>query len=122
MTYLFTILEKIKNRYGVYIGHRSLYKLADFIAGFECAVYELTSANIDFNSKFQIFIENRTKTICTGKHWSDIISESISQETAFDLFFVYLDDFKKLVNNSNVFSDMYEENMRNVKSWFNNEN
>lgn len=122
MTYLFTILEKIKYRYGVYLGYKSLYKLADFMVGFECAIYELTSVNIDFNSKFQIFIENKTKTICTGKHWSDIISESKSQEAAFDLFFVYLDEFKKLVDNSNIFNDMYEENMGNLKSWFNDEN
>ena len=122
MTYLFRILEKIKKRYGVYLGYKSLYKLADFMVGFECAIYELTSVNIDFNSKFQIFIENRTKTTYTGKHWSDIISESKSQEEAFDLFFIYLEEFKKIVNVSNIFNDMYEENMSNVKSWFNDEN
>ena len=119
MIYLFIILEKIKNQYVVYLGYKSLYKLVDFISGFICAIYELMAIDVEFNSKFQIFIENRTKTSCTGKHWSDIILENKSQEDAFDLFFVYLDEFKKMLEIPNVFDNMYDENMRNVKAWFN---
>ena len=117
MIHLFEILEKIKNHYGVYIGYKSIEKLADFISGFECAVYELTGTHEEFSSKFQIFIENKTKEISVGKHWSDIIAESESQESAFDLFFVYLDKFKQLTAVFNAFDVTYEENMKALRVW-----
>ena len=54
---LYDILEKIRVHHSLFIGSKSLEKLAIFIGGFECASQVLTNNPISFNSKFQIYIE-----------------------------------------------------------------
>lgn len=95
MDYIEYILKKIKTAYGMYIGNKSLHSLASFMSGFECAIYELTGKRHNFNSKFQRFIEDKYKIDFCTEHWADIISRNLSSAEAFDLFFIYWDEFNE---------------------------
>lgn len=106
---LYEILEKIKKCPGLYIGHKSLNKLAGFISGYIVSTFELTGQWIPF-SQFREYVEYRSGISDPSKHWSDIISKDKTPEEAFDLFFVYLDEFKELMNTPEVFEEMRNQN------------
>ena len=94
MDYINTVLEKIRNCYGAYIGTKSVHRLATFLSGFECAIYELTGKYSTLNSRFQLFIEKKFNISFCGYHWSDILTLEHTDAEGFDLFFVYWDEFK----------------------------
>ena len=106
---LYEILEKIKNRPGLYIGHKSLDRLVGFISGYIVSTFELTGQWIPF-SQFREYVEYKNNINHPVKHWSDIISQNRTQEEAFDLFFVYLDGFKEISKDSEKFEDMLKSN------------
>lgn len=96
MNKVFSLLDRIEQSYGVYIGDKSISKLALFVSGFECALYETTGVRTGFNYKFQKFVERYYgKAYYNGKHWDDIILEKCSSPDAFDAFFVLLREFQK---------------------------
>lgn len=115
---VYDILDRIKNKYGLFFRVKSLYELTVFLSGFECACNEYVKRYIPFDTQFQIFIENQTNAYCSEKHWSGILSENRSEKEAFDLFFEYLEEFKKTVKNPDALEDMYRENMKQVNDWF----
>ena len=107
MDYLYTILEKIKNHPELYIGKKSIQKLADFINGYICAIFEITGKKVFFGN-FKLYIEYKSGISHPGQHWSDILSNNKSQEDAFDLFYIYLEEFKVLIKNENDFQNLLE--------------
>lgn len=80
------VLQKIKIKFGAYIGEKSVHRLATFLSGFECAIFELTNQRCNFNSTFQRYVEEKYGEDST-RHWSEIISEKRTPEGAFDHFF-----------------------------------
>ena len=83
------LIERIEQKYGVYIGRKSLSRLSTFLSGYECALEDLTGSRPFFNAEFQAFVEKKEgKELCTD-HWSVILSEGCSDEEAFDKFFAY---------------------------------
>ena len=105
MSYINSILWKIKDCYGVYIGIQSVYRLAMFLGGFQSAVYEIAGEHCSVFSEFQLFVEKKFGLEFSSKHWSDILSMNThSPSEAFELFFVCweecfsicLQDVKKL--------------------------
>ena len=115
---VYDVLDRIKEKYGLFFRVKSLHKLTLFLSGFECACNEHVKRYIPFGTQFQIFIEHETNSYCSEKHWSNILSENRSEEEAFDLFFEYLEEFKKTVRKPNALEDMYRENMQKVNDWF----
>ena len=57
MERIFNLLDNIKDKCGVYIGNKNLQKLATFLCGYECALYDLTGESVLFDSTFQLYIE-----------------------------------------------------------------
>lgn len=95
MDQLIRVLNSVKLRYGVYIGDKSISSLALFIAGFECAAYELTGIRIKFNAEFQNYVvQVYGEKNCNGKHWSTILAEGTTDAHAFDVFFTLLQSFQ----------------------------
>lgn len=96
MNHLTAILLKIKKNPGVYIGKKSVQELSTFITGYECALFEITAKLYTFNYQFQEFIQKKYGTVDSCKHWSDIISVGKTHEEAFDLFYVYWNEFENM--------------------------
>ncbi len=84
MERIYRLLENIRNRYGVYIGVRSLERLSTFLSGYECALLDLNGERVAFDSSFQRFAEARFGQ--NGKHWDKLISEGRAEEGAFACF------------------------------------
>ncbi len=98
MEHIDNLLQKIKDKYGIYIGKKSVRILSTFLSGYICAVYELTGDKsiLLFNSKFQLFVEKRNNLNFCNKHWSEIIAFNRSEEEAFDQFFYLYEEYKSL--------------------------
>lgn len=96
MEYIDNLLREIKERYGVYIGRKSVHILSVFLSGYVCAVYELTGDEnvLLFNSQFQTFVERKNGLVLNTKHWSKIIALNRSDEEAFDLFYELYEEYK----------------------------
>jgi len=95
MKHINLIIEKIRQKPGLYIGKKNLDHLATFMSGYECALNIVSQDFPYFDSKFQRFIESKYGlTYCTS-HWSKIISANTTEEEAFDLFLHYWDEMKK---------------------------
>lgn len=91
MDRVYDILERIRTCCGVYIGDRLLSRLSTFLSGYECAVQDLTGEYSMFNTRFQLFIEQKLGE--NGHHWSQIIEE-VYGDNAFDRFYLFLEEFK----------------------------
>ncbi len=80
------VLKEIKNRPAVYIGNLSLERLSLYLAGYEHACDKITNRRAYFNSYFQLYVQIKYKLNLT-KHWSKFLSEGVSEEQAFELFY-----------------------------------
>lgn len=94
MDYIENILSKIKSNYGVLIGKKSVHDLSTFVCAYELAVSDLTGIKCNFNCNFQEFVARKHKLRFVNKHWTEIISKGKQPEEAFDMFFVYWEEFK----------------------------
>ena len=63
------------------------------MAGFECAIFELTGRRYNFDSKFQRFVEQKYELEFCTEHWSTILSRDRSDEEAFALFYSCWEEF-----------------------------
>ena len=95
---LFTILEKIKAKPGMYIGRSSVSDLFMFLVGYKTARkelgIELTEEEADFYENFHGFVEKRYK-LHTSNSWGKIIMLYChSEKDGFENFFKLLDEFK----------------------------
>ncbi|BAY29327.1 hypothetical protein NIES2107_11680 [Nostoc carneum NIES-2107] len=96
---IYAVLEKIKDKPGMYIGKSSITILSHFLTGYEFARselgLELTEEEVDFYEHFHAWIE-RYFNLRTSNSWANIILLFTGDESrAFDCFFKLLDEFKK---------------------------
>lgn len=111
MKRIFHLLKKIEKNYPVYIGRKSLLELVSFLNGFECAIHEIAGERVNFNAKFQIYIEHKIGTVKNcHMHWSCIMMNNRDDEEAFDQFFVYLEEFRSVLETPSAIETMQQEN------------
>lgn len=96
--YLYDLLERIRQRPGMYLGSVSITRLNGFLGGYLCSRTELrlpdTQQEQEF-SQFQDWIQARYK-ITSAHGWDQIILFFASDERdAFHRFFQLLDEFRK---------------------------
>ena len=98
MSSVFEVLEKVRNKPGMYIGRPSVSDLFMFLVGYEYARSELGNAlsaeDDDFYGEFQPWLQNKlgVKTVTS---WAKIIMLDCQDEKAgFEYFFKLLDEFK----------------------------
>ena len=93
-----TILKKIKQRPGMYIGSRSIIKLKAFLDGYYFRGIESTleqEEQMSFWKLFQSWIANKYG-ITSSHSWARIILFFPNDERdAFETFFQDLEDFKE---------------------------
>lgn len=99
MSSLFALLEKIRNKPGLYIGKASITELRMFVAGYRFARSELniqnTEAESDFYKNFQPWLQIRLN-VRTSNSWDKIILFTvINEKQAFDYFFQLLSEFQQ---------------------------
>jgi hypothetical protein len=99
MSSLFALLEKIKNKPGLYVGKTSITELRMFIVGYRFARSELniqnTEAESDFYKNFQPWLQIRLN-VRTSNSWDKIILFTvINEKQAFDYFFQLLSEFQQ---------------------------
>lgn len=92
---ILALLEDVKDKYGMYIGRKSLRNLSGFLSGYECAVNRMQNRWSLFNAAFQRFVEDEFNWNGPMYHWSDILLEERTDSEAFDLFYELLEEFKK---------------------------
>jgi hypothetical protein len=89
------LLADIKKRPGVYIGKKSLDRLATFISGYMCCVHERDGASPEYLPGFQEFIAERYN-IHSVHGWPEIIQFfNVTEEDAFDEFYRLLNTYYK---------------------------
>jgi len=88
------LLQKIKERPGLYLGCKSLINLRTFINGFLYAMHIASGKEyIGFYDGFQDWIANRYQ-IKSPHSWNSIISfYSVDESAAFDRFYELLNEF-----------------------------
>ena len=111
---LFEILDKIKNKPGMYIGNSSVSDLFIFLAGYKTARRELgiepTAEEIEFYQNFHEFIETKYQ-VKTANFWAKIIMlYSRDEKEGFENFFNLLTEFKQKKLN------LLEDNLDNLVS------
>jgi len=89
-----SILLRIKERPGVYLGKPSLKRLSAFLGGYLICMHDITKdRTIDFYPGFQDYIQQRYR-ITSTQGWDKIIDFfCIKDEEAFYRFFEHLDEF-----------------------------
>lgn len=96
---IYAVLQKIKDKPGMYIGNSSITVLRHFLVGYEFARselgLELSEEEADFYEHFHSWIERYFK-VRTSNSWANIILLFTRDEKeAFNCFFKLLDDFKQ---------------------------
>jgi hypothetical protein len=117
MSPLFSLLEKIKAKPGLYIGTASITHLRMFIVGYCFARSEMgvpnTDAESDFYRSFQPWLQNRL-SIRTVNAWDKIILLTcIDEKAAFDYFFQLLEEFLQRDQNQDVDPMLAESSSKN---------
>ncbi len=113
MNHILAILWKIKDRYALYIGRKSIDELVSFLNGYICAVEQLTGKYTQFNCRFQQFIEVKERLRNDeARHWGQILRENRTQEDAFDLFYVYLEEFETIMNHEKTWEQISNEHLK----------
>lgn len=73
-----------------------------------------------FDSTFQLYVEIVLgKNNYGGKHWDGILIEQYGQEDAFDQFYVYLEDFKKIylkTKGQSLYKLLFEKHCDNYRN------
>jgi len=85
------IIKLIEEKPGIYIGKKSVDRLAHFLSGYECAIADILQERPCFNSQFQSFLEETLGLEWCTEHWSSLISKNRTEEEAFFAFFEYFD-------------------------------
>lgn len=102
MERIFCLIDRLREQFGSYIGTKSIRKLCVFIAGYECAIMELTGSRIRFDALFQNYIENISGILNSEKHWDELLQRDSSDEVAFDIFYRHFENFKNHYNDSDL--------------------
>ncbi|BAY91453.1 MULTISPECIES: hypothetical protein [unclassified Tolypothrix] len=122
MSKLFEILQKIRNKPGMYIGSASVSDLFHFLVGFKTALRELgiaaTKEEMDFYREFQPWVQKKYH-VSTSNSWAKIIMlHCKSEQEGFNTFYKLLEEFQH--HNKNVGGDLsdaksYEDNKHNIE-------
>lgn len=89
------LLYDIKDRPGVYIGNKSLERLAMFLNGYISCMVEMTNKTTYFLIEIQDYVAQHYN-IQFEQHWSEIIKlHTQSEEEAYDKFYELLNEFVK---------------------------
>lgn len=99
MSGMFEILEKIRTRPGMYIGHASVSDLFMFLVGYKTAKrelgIELSQEEKEFAEHFHDWVQQRFN-VRTNNSWAKIILLFTRDEKdAFECFYKLLDEFKQ---------------------------
>ena len=95
MNEILDLLKLLKQNYLMFIGAKSLNRLAMFISGYAYCIYKNEGRELCFFREFQEYIQNKYN-IQTSQNWSRIICFfSRTDEEAFDKFYKLLDEFLK---------------------------
>lgn len=112
MEKIFSALDMIREKCGMYIGSKNLKNLANFISGYEFAVYQLTGVHIGFGGRFMIFVTYREETEYCPYYWDGILLKNYSEDEAFDKFFEYVDEFKEWIKDPKNIEEAEAELLR----------
>ena len=99
MSGLYEVLQKIKEKPGMYIGKSSLSDLFMFVVGYEFAKGELgiepTEWEDEFHGNFQPWLQQKYQ-VHTVNSWAKIILlYSVDEREGFDKFFKLLEEFQQ---------------------------
>ena len=87
------VLNEVKERPGVYIGKKSLERLAMYITGYVSCMVELTGETTNFLIDIQEYVANHYN-INSDQYWVDIIRfYTLSEDEAYDKFYELLYEF-----------------------------
>ncbi len=89
---IYNLIMMVNKNPGPLIGGKNIHRLSTFISGYMFAIFELTGYFCHFDRDFQKYIESHMDTDLSI-HWDTIISKGCTKEEAFDLFYVYFQDF-----------------------------
>lgn len=103
---LFTLLEKIKAKPGLYIGIPSITNLRMFLLGYCFARSQMgivnTDSERDFYKNFQPWIQIRL-SVQTVNSWDKIILlKCVDEKAAFSYFFQLLEEFCQRDKNQDI--------------------
>jgi len=94
--YFFDLLQRIKQRPGMYLGKCSITRLRAFLDGYETARAELGFADTEQQQQldgFQEWIQERYQITSTHGWDSIILFFSVDEKDALDKFFKLLEEF-----------------------------
>lgn len=93
------ILEKIRQRPGMYLGQPSVSNLFMFLVGYEIARselgIELTEAELAFHDEFQSWLQKRLQASSVASWAKIIMLYCPDEEAGFKYFFELLDEFQQ---------------------------
>lgn len=94
------LLDNIRKKPGLYLGKKSLHLLRAYMNGYLLGKAEaIGDGEGDIFLDFQSYIEDKFSMSQTPYGWVEIISSAYSSdEEAFDEFFKFYNDFKKIIS------------------------
>ncbi|TAE56912.1 MAG: hypothetical protein EAZ76_11905 [Nostocales cyanobacterium] len=120
MAGIYEVLQKIKDRPGMYIGNSSITVLRHFLVGYKFARnelgVELNQEEADFYDNFQPWIQQHFN-VRTSNSWANIILLFTRDEKdAFNRFFTLLEEFKQRDQNQDMKATRKEFDHENLLS------
>ncbi|MCL2512690.1 MAG: hypothetical protein FWF08_02210 [Oscillospiraceae bacterium] len=101
---LYLLLQEIRKKYGMFFGCKSLRRLLDFINGYIECICDRDGVHPEYlGMDFLVYIAD-LYNVSENKHWSSIIiSNSKSDEEAFDKFYEHMEEFLKLKGDNSYY-------------------
>lgn len=94
---IFDVLEIIRERPQLYFGEKSVTELGRFLSAYQFAMARTTGVICSFDHLFQLFTEYKYREVFPKNHWDKMLKyHNVRDDIGFDIFFVFLDEFKKL--------------------------
>ena len=94
---IFDVLEMVRRKPGLYLGGKSIIRLQAFLSGYDSGLgrfHAVLSRYEEFHP-FHDWVANRLGFNNSVPGWCNLIlKRSSADETAYDQFFVLLDEFK----------------------------
>lgn len=111
MTQLYDLLNKIREKPGMYLGYPSVSNLFMFLCGYNQSHADLDIPLTEQEEEFQEFqpwLQKRFN-LSTSASWARIIMlYTTNEETGFSMFFELLEEFRQEQNKGSDFGDKLE--------------